>query len=125
MHVTSYARGNVKVLVIPSNVTFANVTYLNIALGEHSQDDSFRHAVIDMREVHMLCSAGVGALVQFLRAMQAREGRLALAQITPEVWEVLSTMHLIGQFVVADSVPEALTKLAALDPQTETDTPER
>lgn len=111
MHLSSYNRGSVRILVIPESITSANATTLNIALLDQARDTGFSHAVVDMHDVGFLCSAGVGALVQFLKALRSRSGRVALARVQPEVWSVLSTMHLIDEFVVAEGVPEAVTAL--------------
>jgi anti-anti-sigma factor len=53
------------------------------------------HAVLDLRTVTYLSSAGFGPLLSLNRQVRERGGRLVLCNLRPEVEEIFTVTHLV------------------------------
>jgi anti-anti-sigma factor len=70
----------------------------------------YRHLIADLREVTLVDSAGIRALVRGLTSSQRLEGSFKLVAPTPAVVEVLRVSQLDNVFVIHDRLDAALTK---------------
>jgi anti-sigma B factor antagonist len=64
--------------------------------------------VVDLSRVQMLPSLGLGTLVQISNKCRARQQRLKLAAVTPQVRQVLSITKLDRVLELSDSVEGAM-----------------
>jgi anti-anti-sigma factor len=72
-----------------------------------------RNVVLDMRDVRLLDSTGLGQLVRARQAAERRGGRLCLAAPSAFILTVLDTMRLAPEFEIFPTAAEALRWLAA------------
>jgi anti-anti-sigma factor len=70
----------------------------------------YRHLVADLREVTLVDSAGIRALVRGLTSSQRLDGSFKLVAPTAAVLDVLKVSQLENVFVIHDRLDEALTK---------------
>ena len=69
--------------------------------------------VVDLHDVTLVDSGGVGVLVAKLLTLRGRGGDLRLARLTSRSWRVLSIAHLLTVFQPYDSVAEAVQSFGA------------
>lgn len=69
--------------------------------------------IVDAHGLTFCDSSGLSVFVQIANGLGQRQGRLAIARPTPIVRRVLEVGGLADAFVVADSVPAAITALDA------------
>ncbi len=77
-------------------------------LGTHG---TARSVAIDLTSVQFINSAGIGALFQVLRKVRDREGRVALANLTPLMERIFEAVGLNRLTTVTDTVDEAVRQL--------------
>ena len=63
---------------------------------------------IDMSRVDYLSSAGLRLLLLLYREVTARNGKLVLLRVSPEIQTVMSHTGFLTFFTIADSLQEAL-----------------
>ena len=64
--------------------------------------------IIDMSRVDYLSSAGLRLLLLLYREFTARDGKLVLLRVSPEIRTVMSHTGFLSFFTLADSEKEAL-----------------
>jgi anti-sigma B factor antagonist len=69
--------------------------------------------MIDMSRVNYLSSAGLRLLLLLYREMTAREGKVVLLQVAPEIRTVMSHTGFLSFFTLVDSQQDAIQALAA------------
>lgn len=69
--------------------------------------------IVDMSRVHYLSSAGLRLLLLLYREITARNGKLVLVCVSPEIRTVMSHTGFLSFFTLADSQQEALHAFAA------------
>jgi|RhiMetdeSRZDD1v2_1073273.scaffolds.fasta_scaffold1152542_2 anti-sigma B factor antagonist len=69
--------------------------------------------IIDMSRVDYLSSAGLRLLLLLYRELAARNGKLVLLRVSPEIRTVMSHTGFLRFFTLADSQQEALHAFAA------------
>ncbi len=97
------------VILRPSGWFIYDVVPTFRAKVEDLLKDGARKMVVDLQGVSFMDSAGVGALVSALTSLRKRGGKLALANLSPEVQRVLEITRLLKLFDVYEDVEKALT----------------
>lgn len=69
--------------------------------------------IIDMSRVDYLSSAGLRLLLLLYREITARNGKLVLLRVSPEIRTVMSHTGFLSFFTLADTQEEALHTFAA------------
>ena len=69
--------------------------------------------IVDMSRVDYLSSAGLRLLLLLYREITARNGKLVLVRVSPEIRTVMSHTGFLSFFTLADSQQEALHAFAA------------
>lgn len=64
--------------------------------------------VLDLTKVEMLASRGIGMFLGMMKVAQANKGKLALAALTPEIYESLKISSLTKLFTIKDTVEDAV-----------------
>jgi anti-sigma B factor antagonist len=64
--------------------------------------------VVDLHDVVLLDSGGIGVLIAKLHSVRKRGGDLRLAHLTPRTERLLSITHLLSVFATFPSVEEAV-----------------
>lgn len=71
-------------------------------------DRGVTNIVVDLHDVVLLDSGGIGVLVAKLHTLRARGGDLRLARLTSRTHRLLEITHLLSVFASFDSVAEAI-----------------
>ena len=71
--------------------------------------------VVDLHDVVLLDSGGIGVLIAKLHSLRKRGGDLRLAHLTPRTERLLAITHLLSVFLTYSSVDEAVRSFAAVD----------
>lgn len=69
--------------------------------------------ILDMAGVEYLSSAGLRLLLLVYREFAAKNGKLVLLNVSPEIQTVMSHTGFLNFFTIASSQPEALRQFAA------------
>jgi anti-anti-sigma factor len=69
--------------------------------------------VVDLHDVSILDSGGIGVLVAKCLALRTRGGDLRLARLTPRTERVLAMTHLLTVFPIFESVDDAVRSFGA------------
>lgn len=69
--------------------------------------------ILDISRVDYLSSAGLRLLLLLYREITARNGKLVLVGVSPEIRTVMSHTGFLNFFTIADSPQEALNAFAA------------
>jgi anti-sigma B factor antagonist len=67
-----------------------------------------RRLVVDLHEVRVVTSAGLGKMITLHRKMHRHEGRVVFCEVQPAVEDVLRTSRLITYLVVRNNQDAAL-----------------
>lgn len=73
--------------------------------------------VVDLHDVVLLDSGGIGVLVAKLHTLRGRGGDLRLARLTSRTHRLLEITHLLSVFANFDSVADAVKSFGAPAPQ--------
>lgn len=78
---------------------------------EQAVAQSGMRLVVDLEEVHVMNSSGLGVLIAARETILKRGGRLVLCHLQPVMQEILTRMHLVDYFTIAPERQAALTQL--------------
>ena len=81
-------------------------------LGELTQDESEPRLLLDFRNVEHLSSAALGMLITLNKQLAERQGRLVLANIHPQIYEVFKITRLNKLFNIQSNTEDALKAFA-------------
>ena len=70
-----------------------------------------RRLVVDLKEVRMITSAGLGKMITLHRKMHRHQGTVIYCQLQPAVHDVLESSRLITYLAVAPTPAEALAAM--------------
>jgi anti-anti-sigma factor len=80
---------------------------------QQAVQDGARHIVLDVADLRLMDSSGLGTIVLTYKALQQRAGRLCLAAVQPLVLKVLELTSVDRLVSIHDSVEAAEEDLAA------------
>jgi anti-anti-sigma factor len=72
--------------------------------------------VVDLHDVVLLDSGGIGVLVAKLHTLRSRGGDLRLARLTPRTHRLLEITHLLTVFANYDSIQQAVESFSMVAP---------
>ena len=78
-------------------------------------DQGIYKIVVDLHDVVLLDSGGIGVLIAKLHSVRKRGGDLRLAHLTPRTERLLAITHLLSVFLTYSSVDEAVRSFAPVD----------
>ena len=78
-----------------------------VELMQRLRCDNAGYFIFDLTGVNFLCSACLGALVQFLQEVEHVRGRIALANCQPSVAHSFQITRLDSVFHIYDDLPQA------------------
>jgi anti-sigma B factor antagonist len=70
-----------------------------------------RKMVVNLRNIRMITSGGLGKMITIHRKMHRHQGTVIFCEVQPAVEEVLNTSHLITYLQVAPDVDAALAAI--------------
>jgi anti-sigma B factor antagonist len=112
MQISSRQVGDVKVLDAKGKITIGvGDIELRNAVTE-ALDAGTSKIVLNLRDVTVIDSSGVGELVSAYTRVTQRGGKLILANLPPKIQDILQITQLITIFEVYDSEDEAVRSLS-------------
>ncbi len=81
-------------------------------LGEIVEDETDPKLLLDFHNVEHLSSAALGMLITLNKQLGERQGRLVLANIHPQLYEVFKITRLNKLFNIQSSTEDAIKALA-------------
>lgn len=108
----STAAGGIPVLRLAGRLNQASADALHTAAMDIAGDDDQKALIIDMGGVDFIASVGIRSLIRPSQALAMRGGKLAVANLSPQISEFFSTTGLDQMFRVYSTVPEAAAGIA-------------
>jgi anti-anti-sigma factor len=100
------------VVITPGRVLDSNnATEMSEAI-EASVCENFRSIIVNMRDLEVISSAGVGAILGSLGALRAREGDIVLCNVREMVRHIFEVLDLCDYIVMESSEEAALSHCA-------------
>lgn len=81
-------------------------------LSELAETEPGPRLLLDFKNVEHLSSAALGMLISLNKQLSERQGRLVLANIHPQIYEVFKITRLNKLFNICDTTQDALNALA-------------
>ncbi|APF19472.1 STAS domain-containing protein [Caldithrix abyssi] len=78
---------------------------------DHLIKEGLKLFVFDMKNVRWLNSMGMGAIIKCLKKIQAIEGHLMLAELSPKINSIMSISQMNRVFKTKNTVKEAVNEL--------------
>lgn len=103
---------NVRIVEVSGRIAADTITQLEEALTA-VVEEGFLNVVVDMGEVGYISSAGLRVFLTTLKAVKARQGKLVLANLNPNVAKVFKLAGFTKIFTIMDDVSSAVTEMAA------------
>ncbi len=101
--------GEVVRIELAGQVIQKHISPFNEPLGELLRDDAYsRNVLIDMHDVELLDSSGVGWLLVCHKRFREKGGTMVLHSLSPVVRNVLKVLNLYLVFKVCENEGEAL-----------------
>ena len=108
MKISRSDRGDAVVLALEGKLNQASADTLHAAAMEVAGDSGLKTLVIDMAGVDFIASVGIRALIRPSQSMAMRGGKLAIANLNPQIDEFFRLTGLDQMFRVFTTVDEAL-----------------
>ncbi len=102
-------RGGAVVLALEGKLNQASADALHSAAMEIAGDPDCKALVIDMGGVDFIASVGIRALIRPSQSMSMRGGKLAVANLNPQIDEFFRLTGLDQMFRVFSTVEEAVS----------------
>ena len=101
-------KDDITIIAISGKIIGApDVASINNIFSETVQDDRIK-VIIDLNELEMINSSGLGSLIANMTSLKKKGGRLKFANISDNVLHVLKITRLDQVFEIYDSLDEAL-----------------
>ncbi len=101
-------RGGAVILALEGKLNQASADALHSAAMEIAGDPDCKTLVIDMGGVDFIASVGIRALIRPSQSMSMRGGKLAVANLNPQIDEFFRLTGLDQMFRVFSTVEEAV-----------------
>ncbi|MBU3666430.1 MAG: STAS domain-containing protein [Chthoniobacterales bacterium] len=113
MKITRKPRGEATVLALEGKLNQASADALHSAAMEIAGDADCKLLVIDMGGVDFIASVGIRSLIRPSQSMAMRGGKLAVANLNPQIDEFFRLTGLDQMFRVFTTVEEAVGDTAS------------
>ncbi len=108
----SHAANGIPVLRLTGRLNQATADALHTAAMDIAGDDDCKALIIDMGGVDFIASVGIRSLIRPSQALAMRGGKLAVANLNPQISEFFTLTGLDQMFRVYETVQDAATGLA-------------
>ena len=105
-------RGGTAVLALKGRLNQASADALHTAAMEIAGDDGCQALVVDMGGVDFIASVGIRSLIRPSQALSMRGGKLAVANLNPQIDEFFRLTGLDQMFRVFGTVDEAIAGIS-------------
>ncbi len=107
MQITTEQYGDVIVVRLEDELTQENVSRFEAVL-EHPQEDGTRNIVIDMEKTESLDNAGLEALDDLIRRLNACDGQLKMSGLGPTCRKIFELTRFDRRVDIFDSLLDAV-----------------
>lgn len=103
----------IAVLALQGRLNQTSADLLHAAAMEIAGDEDCQALIIDMGGVDLIASVGIRALIRPSQALTVRGGKLAVANLNPQISEFFAMTGLDQMFRVYDTVEAAAAGVSA------------
>lgn len=108
----SHAPNGIPVLRLTGRLNQASADALHTAAMEIAGDDDCKSLIVDMGGVDFIASVGIRSLIRPSQALSMRGGKLAVANLNPQISEFFTLTGLDQMFRVYETVADAAAGLS-------------
>ena len=112
MEIVRRSENGIPVLVLTGRLNQASADALHAAAMEVAGDETSKALVVDMGGVDFIASVGIRYLIRPSQALALRGGKLAVANLSPQISEFFKLTGLDQMFRVYETVQDAAAGVA-------------
>ena len=112
MEIVRRSENGIPVLVLTGRLNQASADALHAAAMEVAGDETSKALVVDMGGVDFIASVGIRSLIRPSQALALRGGKLAVANLSPQISEFFKLTGLDQMFRVYATVADATAAVA-------------
>jgi anti-anti-sigma factor len=107
MEITRRSESGIPVLSLQGRLNQGSADALHAAAMEIAGDEQHKSLIVDMGGVDFIASVGIRSLIRPSQALAMRGGKLAVANLSPQISEFFSVTGLDQMFRVYETVADA------------------
>ena len=112
MEIVRRSENGIPVLVLTGRLNQASADALHAAAMEVAGDETSKALVVDMGGVDFIASVGIRSLIRPSQALSMRGGKLAVANLSPQISDFFKLTGLDQMFRVYETVADATAGVA-------------
>jgi anti-anti-sigma factor len=112
MEIVRRSENGIPILVLTGRLNQASADALHAAAMEVAGDETSKALVVDMGGVDFIASVGIRSLIRPSQALSMRGGKLAVANLSPQISEFFKLTGLDQMFRVYATVADATAAVA-------------
>ena len=112
MEIVRRSENGIPILVLTGRLNQASADALHAAAMEVAGDETSKALVVDMGGVDFIASVGIRSLIRPSQALALRGGKLAVANLSPQISEFFKLTGLDQMFRVYETVQDAAAGVA-------------
>lgn len=112
MEIVRRSENGVPILVLTGRLNQASADALHAAAMEVAGDETSKALVVDMGGVDFIASVGIRSLIRPSQALSMRGGKLAVANLSPQISDFFKLTGLDQMFRVYATVADATAAVA-------------
>ena len=112
MEIVRRSENGIPILVLTGRLNQASADTLHAAAMEVAGDETSKALVVDMGGVDFIASVGIRSLIRPSQALSMRGGKLAVANLSPQISEFFKLTGLDQMFRVYATVADATAAVA-------------
>ena len=107
MEIVRRSENGIPILVLTGRLNQASADALHAAAMEVAGDETSKALVVDMGGVDFIASVGIRSLIRPSQALSMRGGKLAVANLSPQISDFFKLTGLDQMFRVYETVEDA------------------
>jgi anti-anti-sigma factor len=112
MDIGRRSENGIPVLILTGRLNQGSADALHTAAMEFAGDDDCKALIVDMGGVDFIASVGIRSLIRPSQALSMRGGKLAVANLNPQISEFFTLTGLDQMFRVYETVADAAAGVA-------------
>jgi anti-anti-sigma factor len=112
MEIGRRSENGIPVLILKGRLNQGSADALHTAAMEFAGDDDCKALIVDMGGVDFIASVGIRSLIRPSQALSMRGGKLAVANLNPQISEFFTLTGLDQMFRVYETVADAAAGVA-------------
>ena len=112
MEIVRRSENGIPILVLTGRLNQASADALHAAAMEVAGDETSKALVVDMGGVDFIASVGIRSLIRPSQALSMRGGKLAVANLNPQISDFFKLTGLDQMFRVYETVADATAGVA-------------